>query len=687
MAEDPLNVPLDRLPGMTPARHGLLARLGLATVGDLLHHFPRSYEDLRDKRSIADLAAEALQTVEGEVVDIRHRSSHGRAVVSVFLSDGGPIRLEGTWFGQAGIARRWRFGQRLSFSGKPRWSRDHWQMASPRVQAVEGPDGEAPAGIVPIYPMTEDLRPRTLRMLVARALDLYAGRAPEILPDALRQRYGWAGIGSALRSIHEPATLDEARLARQRFAYQELLLLQLALALRRREVRGLALAPQVTVTPKIDERIRALFPFPLTGDQDKAIADVCRDMASGLPMQRLVQADVGAGKTAIAVYAMLAAVANGHQAALMAPTEVLARQHARTLDRYLAGSRVRRLLLTGALTGRGRKQALAKLAAGDIDLVVGTQALAQESVAFGRLGLVVVDEQHKFGVHQRSRVRQLGQAPHYLVMTATPIPRTVALTVFGDLDVSMVRQKPPGRQPVATRWLRSEERAGAYERLAAALRAGRQGYVVCPLVEASEKLALRSAEETFAELQAGPLREFRLGLLHGRMEEEVKAGVMDRFRAKELDLLVCTTVVEVGVDVPEATWLVVEHAERFGLSQLHQLRGRVSRGTSAGHCLLFAEPATDEGKERLRILLGTTDGFDLAEADARLRGSGDVFGARQHGEGELWQLAQARMDLLERAHEDARAMAEQDPRLREHPALRAALLARYAQTLELAEAG
>ncbi len=695
----PDTTPLDTLPGMTPGRLDLLGRLGITTVGGLLYHFPRAYEDLREVRGITALSADELQTVEGEVVDIRQRSSHGRMILSVFLSDGGAMRLEGTWFGQPGMARRFRFGQRVSFSGKPKWFRDHWQMSNPRVQDVTGAGDESP-GIVPVYPLTEDLRPHTLRALIGRALDLYEGRVPDLIPETLRAKYGFPDVGPALRMIHTPRTLEEARLARQRFAYEELLLLQMALALRRREVRALSIAPGLRLTPLIDERIRRLFPFPLTGDQDRAIAAICEDMASGVPMQRLVQADVGAGKTAVAVYAMLVCVANGMQAALMAPTEVLARQHAVTLDRMLAGSRVRRTLLTGAMSAGEKRRALGELREGSLDIAVGTQALVQEGVEFARLGLVVIDEQHKFGVHQRARVRQLGQAPHYLVMTATPIPRTVALTVFGDLDVSLVRQLPPGRQPVNTRWLREDERPALLMRLAEALRQGQQGYVVCPLVEArggaggaegpprnEEKSALKSAEETHAELSAGALSEFRLGLLHGRMDEVAKADVMERFRRRELDLLVCTTVVEVGVDVPNATWLVIEHAERFGLSQLHQLRGRVARGGTAGRCFVFADPATEEGAERLRILLRTADGFTLAEEDARLRGTGDVFGVRQHGTGELWMLAQSRMDLLERAHEDARALAAEDPRLRGHPALRSALLRRYARTLELAEAG
>jgi ATP-dependent DNA helicase RecG len=446
----------------------------------------------------------------------------------------------------------------------------------------------------------------------------------------------------------------------------------------------------LTTTATIDARIRRLLPFRLTGDQDRAVADVCRDLASERPMQRLVQADVGAGKTAVAVYALLVTVANKYQAALMAPTEVLARQHAHTLDRYLAHSRVRRLLLTGALSQRERRAALESLRAGEIDLVVGTQALVQQDVEFARLGLVVIDEQHKFGVHQRARFRQLGADPHYLVMTATPIPRTVALTVFGDLDVSVIRELPPGRQPVRTRWVSARERERVWSTLREGLTQGRQAYVVCPLVEESATPDVKAATQTHEELQAGPFRDFRIGLLHGRMDESDKAAVMERFRGREIDLLVSTSVVEVGVDVPNATLLVVEHAERFGLSQLHQLRGRVSRGAVAGQCFLFAEPGTDEGKERLRVLVRTTDGFALAEADARLRGVGEFFGHRQHGEGELrFGSLIADADLLSEARKDAFALVAADARLQnpENAALRAAVLERYGKTLDLAAIG
>jgi ATP-dependent DNA helicase RecG len=689
---DPFAVPLDALPGVGPRRLELLGRLGLATIGDLLFHLPRAYEDLTDLRPISALTAGVLQTVQGEVVEMDTRQlADGRFIVSVVVSDDGKHVLEGSWFNQAGVARRFRYGQRVSFSGKPKWFRDHWQMSNPRVQALDGSEpAAATPGILPVYPLTEDLRPEHLRPLLRKALDRYADDLAEVLPDELRRRHDWPTAADALRTLHFPPSVQAAAHARRRLVYEEFLLLQLALGLRRREIRDGGRAPVLTTTPEIDARIRRLFPFALTRDQEKAVADLRKDLANEKPMQRLVQADVGAGKTAVAVYGLLVAVANKHQAALMAPTEVLARQHFRTLERYLAHSRVRRLLLTGALSPRERREALDALAAGAIDLVVGTQALVQEGVRFARLGLVVIDEQHKFGVHQRARVRRLGADPHYLVMTATPIPRTVALTVFGDLDVSFIRELPPGRQPVKTRWAEERQRDAVYEQVRQALRQGRQGYVVCPLVDESAVLDVKAATTTFEELRDGPFAGFRLALLHGRQDEEEKAAVMERFRLRELDLLVCTSVVEVGVDVPNATLMLIEHAERFGLSQLHQLRGRVSRGPTQGQCWLFAAPNNDEGTTRLKAFVRTTDGFALAEEDVRLRGVGEFFGARQHGVGEL-RIANpvTDADVLQLARKDALGMVAEDAGLRrpEYAAVREAVRRRYGKTLDLAEVG
>jgi ATP-dependent DNA helicase RecG len=688
---DPLHQGVQTLRGVTPARREQLERLGIQTIGDLLFHFPRAYEDLTDVRRIADLAAGQTQTVQGEIVEITGRQvADGRCVVGVVLSDDGRNCLEGVWFNQPFAARRFRYGQRVAFSGKVAWYRDHWQMSNPRVQLLDGSDQGPSLAVVPVYPLTEDLRLEQLRPLLRQAVEKYAGCVRDAIPVALQQARKLPDGRQALHDVHFPATLAAAQTARHRFAYEEFLVLQVALALRRRELRDRQRAPVLPVTPQIDTRIRRLFPFRFTGEQDRAVADVCRDLAVERPMQRLLQADVGAGKTAVAVYALLVTIANKHQAAIMAPTEVLARQHWQTLERYLAHSRVRRLLLTGGLGRRERREALAAISKGEVDLVVGTQALVQEDVQFARLGLVVIDEQHKFGVNQRARVRRLGVDPHYLVMTATPIPRTMALTVFGDLDVTLMRELPPGRQPVATRWVAAAHREKVYTRLREELRRGRQGYVICPLVEESATLDVKAATQTHAELQAGPFQAFRVGLLHGRMEDDAKADVMDRFRKGRIDLLVSTSVVEVGVDVPNATLLVVEHAERFGLSQLHQLRGRISRGTVPGQCYLFADPAGEEGKERLRIMVRSRDGFALAEHDARLRGGGEFFGTRQHGLGEL-RVANLLTDtaLLQEARKDAFAVVAADAGLRqpEHAFLRAAVLERYGRTLELAEVG
>jgi ATP-dependent DNA helicase RecG len=688
---DPLREGVHSLRGVTELRLEQLHRLGIRTVGDLLFHFPRAYEDLTDYRPITALTEGTIQTVRGEVVEIPdgRRTPDGRCIVSVVISDDGKHCVEGVWFNQPNAAGRFRYGQRVAFSGKPKWFRDHWQMSNPRVQSLDG-DAAGSQSVVPVYPLTEDLRPERLRSLMRQAVERFAGHLPEVLPPALRERQRLPDAATAIGLVHFPERLDEARLGKRRFVYEEFLLLQLALGLRRRELRDRQRAPVLPMTPEIDARIRRLFRFRLTGDQDKAVADVCRDLGGDRPMQRLLQADVGSGKTAVAVYALLVTVANKHQAVLMAPTEVLARQHWLTLEGYLAKSRVRRLLLTGGLTPKERREALAAIKAGEVDLVVGTQALVQEDVQFARLGLVVIDEQHKFGVNQRARVKRLGVDPHYLVMTATPIPRTMALTVFGDLDVTVMRQLPPGRRPVRTRWLLPGQREWLYEQLRKELRQGRQGYVVCPLVEESETLDLKAAAQAHEDLQAGPFHEFRVGLLHGRMDEGAKADVMARFRGREIDLLVCTSVVEVGVDVPNATLMVVEHAERFGLSQLHQFRGRISRGTVPGQCWLFADPVNDEAKERLKAFTRLADGFALAEEDARLRGGGQLFGTRQHGLGEL-RLGDviADAELLQLARKDAFALVAADAGLRQpdHAALRRAVLERYGQTLDLAEIG
>jgi ATP-dependent DNA helicase RecG len=690
-ADSPLLQGVHTLKGVGPARREQLQRLGILTIADLLLHMPRSFEDLSAVCTIAALRSGETQVVQGEVVEMDgRRLADGRAMVSVVINDGSPGSLEGVWFNQPFAAGQFRYGQRVAFTGKPKWYRDHWQMTSPKFRALDSNEPTAAPGIVPTYPMTEDLRPEALRGLLRQAVDGFASQTVDVVPEPLVRQRHYPGLHAAFRNLHFPATLESAHVARQRFIYEEFLVLQAALALRRRDLRDLEGAPPLSCTPEIDARIRQLLPFALTDDQNTAIREICSDLAGKRPMQRLLQADVGAGKTAVAVHALLVTVANKHQAALMAPTEVLARQHARTIDRYLAHSRVRRALLTGALTSSQRRQVLDDLAAGNLDLIIGTQALASEDVHFARLGLVVIDEQHKFGVNQRAKMRRPGSDPHYLVMTATPIPRTVALTVFGDLDCSTIRQMPPGRQQVLTRSVSEGQRERVYQHLREQLGLGKQAYVVCPLVDESEVLDLKSAEEHFQHLKDGPFAGFRLGLLHGRMPEEAKDAVMQAFRERQVDLLITTMVIEVGVDVPNATWMLIEHAERFGLSQLHQLRGRVSRGQTAGCCVVFANPRTAEARERLRIFGRTTDGFALAEEDAKLRGLGEFFGTRQHGLGELrFGDLIADREILQQARRDAFALVANDPGLvrAEHCLLRQVVVARYGRTLDLATVG
>ncbi|GBD35797.1 ATP-dependent DNA helicase RecG [bacterium HR36] len=740
-SEDPLTASAQFVRGVGPARFELLRKLGIETVHDLLFFIPRAYEDLSDFRRIADLEADKLQTVMGEVVEITGRTSRrGLAIVTVVLHDSSGV-LEAVWYNQPFMAQRFHYGQRLVVSGKPKRSNaGYWQMAHPRVQPLEAeetlPVGES--AILPVYSLTEGLRQEQLRRILRHAVAQYAELVPETLPESLRQQRQLPGIAETLRWLHQPSSLEQAQQARRRLAYEEFLILHLALAHRRRDVNAQLRAPPMTLTRTLDARIRRLFPFTLTRDQNRAVAEIARDMKQDKPMRRLLQADVGAGKTAVAVYALLMCVANKYQAALMAPTEVLARQHWQTLNSYLAHSRVRRVLLTGSLSERERRLTLGEIRMGQVDLVVGTQALIQNDVAFHRLGLVIIDEQHRFGVLQRAQFRNLGGdsrlQPHYLVMTATPIPRTVALTLFGDLDVSVIRELPPGRKPMKTQLVPESKRRELEKYLRSEVEKGRQLYVVCPLVEgeaeddaagelfrepttvsaiqkaatgpAAESAGIlggsmepnsfvqptpyKGAEEQYEYLRQGPFRGLNVGLLHGRLDERRKESVMERFRRGEIQVLVCTTVIEVGVDVPNATLMVIEHAERFGLSQLHQLRGRIARGSVAGECYLFADVSSEISRARLRLFVKTTDGFELAEADARLRGIGQFFGTRQHGVGELrFANLISDVDLLEHAREDALQLTRADPGLRQpqHHQLRQAVLERYGGRLDLAEIG
>ena len=677
------------LKGCGAARAELLARLGINTVRDLLFCFPRDYQDLTQLRTVGELVEGELCSVLGTVEEVELRGSGGRSVLGLLLrQDAGYLRL--MWFNQPFLSEKYRAGMTLLVSGKPKLHAQRWQITHPLVQIVDA-DTPPPAGqLLPVYPLTEGLAQRHVRNLTRVALDGATELLDEVFPAAYLAEHDLLPIHTALPQLHFPSNQAALEKARRRFVYQELLVLQLALALRRRQVHDAADAAPLPVSAKIDARIRRLFPFELTSGQNQAIGEIVADLARPHPMNRLLQGDVGSGKTIVAVYAMLLAVAHGAQAVLMAPTEILAKQHFSTLGKMLALSHVKLGLLTGGLTGKARAELLAQVAAGQINVVIGTQAIVEEDVTFAKLGLVVIDEQHKFGVRQRAMLKQAGLQPHYLVMTATPIPRTVSMTLFGDLDLSTLRDPPPGRQKVHTYQPPPADWPKWWDFFRRKLREGRQGFVIAPLVEEIEAAPAASLAENFEALANGELEAFRLGLVHGRMTSDEKDAAMEAFRRGDYQVLVATSVVEVGVDVPNATLMTIFAAERFGLAQLHQLRGRIVRGTHPGYCCLLADAQTPESQQRLAALVASTDGFRLAEIDFALRGPGDLFGTRQHGLPPL-RIADLARDVavLEEARRDAQSLVAADPQLAlpEHAPLRRMALVRYSQSLDLGDVG
>ncbi|MCE9634411.1 MAG: ATP-dependent DNA helicase RecG [Planctomycetes bacterium] len=659
---------LQFLKGVGPARARLLAKLGLATVADLLLHFPREWQDRRVVTPIRDLVPEATATVRATVVRTRVREGTGRGPRRVLvlsdLDDGtGVLRTE--FWQQRFRAEQLVAGREVLLSGRVTWD-DGPKMAQPEVETHVDESGERihAERIVPIHPLTKGIWPTGLRAAVWRALEA-TDAMEDPVPRRLCAERGFPDLATALRSIHFPDSFEARDAAVRRFKYEELFLLEVILA-RRRMRHALEEKPhRIAVDERLDARIRARFPFPLTKAQDRVVAEIRSDLASPQPMHRLLQGDVGSGKTAVAVYAMLAAVASRMQAALLAPTEILAEQHLATLTRWLQGSQVRLRLLAGSAGETEKREARAAVIAGDVDIVIGTHALLEDDVRFARLGLVVVDEQHKFGVIQRGTLTQKGLHPDLLVMSATPIPRTLTMTLFGDLDVSILDEKPPGRAPVTTVLCGEGDREQAYEWVRSEIARGRRVFHVVPLVEDNEELPLKSAVSFAEELRRDVFPGVGVGLMHGRLTTKEKDAAMAAFRDGRTPVLVATSVVEVGVDVPEATVLLVEHAERFGLAQLHQLRGRIGRGKEPGRVILFHQARTAESKARLRAIAGTDDGFVIAEEDLRIRGPGEFVGTRQHGLPEL-RVADLTTDvrILEQARDDAFALVRADPALK-----------------------
>ena len=628
-----LAAPITSLRGAGPRRAEVARELGIETVGDLLWHLPHGYRDRTAMSEIIGLRLGESATVLAEVRSVKVRPVRRRglrAIVEAEVADeSGPMKA--VWFNQAWIAEKLKPGVKVLMHGK-------LERSSFRVEAHElvgdgSGRGLHTTGIVPVHPATDRLKPAVLREWADQALAA-APNALEPLPAEVRARLRFATAGDALRAAHFPVMRDDADPASARLAFEELFLHQAALAMRRG--RRVSDRPPVPLRPAGDVTDRWLrsLPFEPTADQRTAIEEIDADLLGGRPMQRLLMGEVGSGKTVVALYAMLRAVESGAQAALMAPTETLAEQHAATLGTLLAAEAIPFALLTGATSSARRRETRDRLAAGELALVVGTHALIEPDVRFARLAVAVVDEQHRFGVRQRSALDASGpdgRAPHVLHMTATPIPRTLSLTAYGDLDASVLRELPAGRKPVKTWAVGEDRRAGAYEFIRERLREGRQAYVVCPLVEGSEKLQAKAATEEFERLCRSELRDFEVELIHGQMPAREKAAAMQAFAGGRADVLVATSVIEVGIDVPNATVMLVEGAERFGLSQLHQLRGRVGRGEHESQCILFADAASELARRRMEAIAAERDGFKLAEIDLALRGEGEILGTRQHG--------------------------------------------------------
>jgi ATP-dependent DNA helicase RecG len=718
MAERSLATELQYLKGVGPRNAAALAKAGLLTVGDILFHFPRRYEDRRHLPPIGRVQPGQWVTVRGQLVHFESRPlRRGMVVLKAVIRDGtGRIAL--TWFNQPWIRTAFEHheGDVLAY-GNVKETPKGYELASPEWELIRPDDDpEEFARIVPVYRLTEGLSQKVVRRAAKSAVEGYIDAVVDALPDAFRRRYGLQRAAWSLRQIHWPESEDDKLKARKRLVFEEFFLHQVALAHSRAQVQqelGIAFPidrliagevsdlfasaakkrrPSLTgrtastavaelpdVSPHLFveeqraiydvgplwDQIQSMLPFDLTGAQRRVIEEIWSDMKRPYPMNRLVQGDVGSGKTAVAACCMLAAVRSGYQAAIMAPTELLAEQHAANLRRLFEPVGIEVDLLVGKLTPTQKKRAAQRTESGDVHIAVGTHALIQEGVNFHRLGLAIIDEQHRFGVLQRKALRDKGLGnPDVLVMTATPIPRSLTMAVYGDLDLSVIDELPPGRRPVKTHWKLPFERDPVYQGVRKLIDEGRQAYVVCPLVSESEKMLAQAAEELYESLSGGVFYGLRMGLLHGQLKPKEKEAVMQAFREHRLDVLVSTTVIEVGVDVPNASVMVIEDATRFGLAQLHQLRGRVGRGSAQSYCILIADAKGDDGRVRMEVLRDTNDGFRIAEEDLRLRGPGEMAGTKQSGNLDF-RLADLLQDsrMLEEARQAALEVIQEDPML------------------------
>ncbi len=674
-----LDAPVTRLPGIKKGYADKLARLGVTTIGDLLSLYPHRYDDYRSLKTINQLTYGEDVTIIVQVWQTRKRQSRAnKPIITTTLSDGTGT-IEATWFNQPWLENKLTTGRQIVLSGRVSQYLGRLTFQSPDWEPLDKTQIHT-GRLVPVYPLTSGITAKWLRRLQKRTIDYWAQRLPDHLPDEVRERQKLMPFHKATSQIHFPDSWESLEAARRRLAFDELLLIQLGVLKQKQLWKSQTGQPLNLNRDVVDNFIKAL-PFALTNAQTKALKEILDDMAKPAPMSRLLQGDVGSGKTVVALAAILATIADGGQTAILAPTEILAEQHYNSMQNLLEitgqAEQINLQLLTRSTKTGERETILAGLANDTVQLLVGTHAIIQEGVNLKNLRLAVVDEQHRFGVEQRGSLRQKGLNPHMLVMSATPIPRSLALTLYGDLDLSIIDQMPPGRQPVVTRWLRPTERERAYAFLRSQIEKGFQAFIICPLVEESDKIEARSAKEEHQRLQKEIFPDLKLGLLHGRMGGQEKDAVMTDFRDKKTHILVSTSVVEVGIDIPYASAILIEGANRFGLAQLHQFRGRVGRSQQKSYCLLLADNASMEAQTRLEVLETTNDGFKLAEEDLKLRGPGEFFGTKQSGLPNLKLVKLSDTKLLDLARTEALTIFEQDPNLNkpEHQ-----LLAKRVQT-------
>ncbi len=670
-----LTSPLVDVPGISERLARDLSTLGLRAVGQLVAHLPHRHEREEPEAPIAELEPETTVSARGEITACRLAGFGKRARFEAVLHDG-TGRLDLVWFNAPYLRGKLHPGEHIRVQGKAKRFKSGIQIANPRFEVIDPDDegsAEVEARLRPVYPASERVSSRAIELAVQRILPIALPLIDDHLPEALRKERNLPELREAYRAQHAPSDEDEVAASRRRLAYDELLLMQLGVAMKRHHLRDTQRAPALRSSDAVHRRIRDRLPFELTKAQSRVVGELTDDLTRDVPTNRMIQGDVGSGKTMVALYAMLLAVESGHQAAMMAPTEILAEQHFESISSTLGGDGPRVELLTGAASDADRASILRGLASGEIDLLIGTHALLTESVVFKSLAVAIIDEQHRFGVHQRSLLRSKGESggqdgegltPHVVVMTATPIPRTLSLTLFGDLDVSTIDQLPPGRQPIETATATPDDRGEVYARVRSAIEAGDQAYVVVPAIDANDEIGLVGVREITHELETRLLDGVRIATVHGRLKRATREHIMERFRRGLIDVLVATTVIEVGVDVPNATVMVVEQADRFGLAQLHQLRGRVGRGSKPSWCCLVSDPKTPDGAERLRVLTESRDGFRIAERDFELRGPGEIFGARQSGIPPFRVADLAKdTDLLILARRDAQDWVNHSPTL------------------------